>query len=318
MQISWKCLTGEASESVPEGRARSDLPEGDRALQQALLCGRKFVVADIIDDKLSSKVNPASGTDAELIQLFNAWYDLVMLYGKCDMTKESDVFPAISGIAKAIANATGSRYVAGLWQQDLHRGLLWTAPSSTNSKSDLRNYRAPSWSWASLRRTCTFHVREVLQTGRVRTGLFKILRVGLETSEINPFGGVTAGELSVTGLLKRAHPRGIEGEEIFEGISPDNDRSSLFDLEQRCAIGYYFPDNVDRKYLTEIWCSPVMTETHANPWRDTGKSSNNEDARCLALYPISKTDRIYMRVGLVWILDFGWFDDDTEFSFSII
>jgi hypothetical protein len=279
---------------------------------------RKFVLADIVDDKLSSKVSPASGTDAELIQLFNAWYDLVMLYGKCDMTKESDVFPAISGIAKAIANATGSRYVAGLWQQDLHRGLLWTAPSSTNSKSDLRNYRAPSWSWASLRRTCTFHVREVLQTGRVRTGLFKIRNASLETSEINPFGGVTAGELSVTGLLKRAHPRGIEGEEIFEEISSDNDRSSLFDLEGRCAVGYYFPDNVDRKYLTEIWCSPVMTEAHANPWRDTGKSPNNEDARCLALYPISKTDGIYMRVGLVWILDFGWFDDHTVFSFSII
>ena len=89
----------------------------------------------------------------------------------------------------------------------------------------------------------------------------------------------------------------------------------MFDLEQGCTVGYYFFDNVDRQYLTEIWCSPVMTETHPDPW---GDAKRPVDARGLALYPISKTDRIYMRVGLVWVLDFGWFDDEKPLSFSVI
>jgi hypothetical protein len=85
----------------------------------------------------------------ELTQVHNAWYDLVSLYTECELTIASDIFPAISGIASCVASAAQDCYVAGLWTDDIHRGLLWSAPDSTTCKPDLRQYRAPSWSWAS-------------------------------------------------------------------------------------------------------------------------------------------------------------------------
>ncbi|KAF2264371.1 HET-domain-containing protein, partial [Lojkania enalia] len=112
-QMSWLCRTEEASERVPEGTSNIGSEEG-------------------------------------LTDLYNSWYDLVMLYGKCDLTVKSDIFPAISGIARGIGRATGDEYYAGHWKNDFHRGLLWTAPDSTVSKAELRGYRAPSWSWASI------------------------------------------------------------------------------------------------------------------------------------------------------------------------
>ncbi|KAI9773272.1 MAG: hypothetical protein M1839_002184 [Geoglossum umbratile] len=325
-QMSWKCCTEEASERAPEGILMlTSSTGGDKTLQQALLGLRKFTLADISDNKISSGVNSTSKADSELMELYNAWYDLVTLYGKCKLTNETDIFPAISGLATVIANATGDRYVAGLWQHDLHRGLLWTAPSSTNALPSLRNYRSPSWSWASLKGTCNFHVREVLQLGKVRTSLFAIDQAQSHAlSEANPFGEVISGELRITGLLRRAHPKGIDSEKVFEEISKGEDRETLFDLEQRLPIGYYYPDNNDREYLTEIWCSPVMTEERIkHPWGvdslDGGEqTARTVDAHCLALYPLSRTDSIYMRVGVVWVLDFGWFEGREASSFSII
>ncbi|KAF2180132.1 HET-domain-containing protein, partial [Zopfia rhizophila CBS 207.26] len=127
MQMSWLCRTEEASERVPEGTSRFiDLKHSDKAFRSAIL------------------------GFTSLINLYNSWYDLVMLYGKCSLTVKSDIFPAISGIARAIGRATGDEYYAGHWRNDLHRGLLWTAPDSTASHVDLREHRAPSWSWASL------------------------------------------------------------------------------------------------------------------------------------------------------------------------
>jgi Heterokaryon incompatibility protein (HET) len=316
MQLSWICRTEEASERVPEGTSRLiETADGGRVLRHALLGLKKFTLTDIVDDKLSSEVNPASGTDAELMGLYNAWYDLVTLYGKCKLTKEADIFPAISGVATAISNSTGDKYVAGLWQHDLHRGLLWTAPDSTNALTDLRKYRAPSWSWASLKGTCNFHVRQILQSSRVRTGLFTIERAQSHaSSKANPFGEIASGELRIAGLLKCAHPKGVDGEQAFRQISQDEDRQSLFDLEQGVPVGFYYPDNIDRKYLAEIWCSPVITEERGG----YPSGGHRIDAQCLALYPLNKVDSIYMRVGFVWVQDFSWFNGLTKSLFCII
>ena len=64
------------------------------------------------------------------------------------MSHESDMLPAISTIAGQIRGATGYTYLAGLWQEDLHTGLLWYADGP---KATPRIWRAPSWSWAQLR-----------------------------------------------------------------------------------------------------------------------------------------------------------------------
>ena len=56
-------------------------------------------------------------------------------------------FAAISSLAREISQQSKMTYKAGVWVEDFHLGLLW----SVNCRGSLpKQYRAPSWSWASL------------------------------------------------------------------------------------------------------------------------------------------------------------------------
>jgi hypothetical protein len=323
MQLSWKCSMMVASENIPEGVHDFDMTPGDRLLRQALVGLKKFSSGRDIPSAIAAWPNISHSTAEELTDLYNAWYDLVSLYGKCALTKESDIFPAISGIAKAIANATGDRYIAGLWKHDLHRGLLWSAPDSTSSKPGLRRYRAPSWSWASLKATCTFYVREISQASLiVDKGHFRINNIICLGTEVSPYGEVAGAKLDISGLLKRAHPRGDDSnEEVFRKITDSSDRHSLFDLEGQRTVGYYFADNIATRFLTEIWCCPVITEKdgihHEGLPNFAEHSPRPIEARCLALVAINENERIFVRVGSAWVQDFTWFSNCKSSNFSI-
>ncbi|CAM6006497.1 unnamed protein product [Sphagnum balticum] len=54
-----------------------------------------------------------------------------------------------TGIAKEIRSRIGETYTyrAGLWQEDIHRGLLWSTKGQAIVGSQ---YSGPSWSWASV------------------------------------------------------------------------------------------------------------------------------------------------------------------------
>src|ERR1700761_9413133 len=110
MQMSWKCRTWDASEMIPEGTRKY---YGYGSLEETLapiIQGRKFFGSAANTPPLAQTC-----TAEELMALHNAWFDLITLYGKCGLTIKSDIFPAISGIARLIANATGDRYYAGIW-----------------------------------------------------------------------------------------------------------------------------------------------------------------------------------------------------------
>ena len=49
-----------------------------------------------------------------LLELYDRWYDLVKQYSSLELKYESDIFPALSGIAGLVHQATGDGYVAGL------------------------------------------------------------------------------------------------------------------------------------------------------------------------------------------------------------
>jgi hypothetical protein len=77
-------------------------------------------------------------------------------YSPRQLTFPSDKLPAISGLASkfhGIAEACnrGSRYLAGLWEKDLMMELSWRLDTKQESFHPIpREYRAPSWSWASV------------------------------------------------------------------------------------------------------------------------------------------------------------------------
>ncbi|KAF2135667.1 uncharacterized protein K452DRAFT_238935, partial [Aplosporella prunicola CBS 121167] len=57
--------------------------------------------------------------------IFWNWYQEASKYARKQLTFPIDRFPAISSLAKVVAKRTSSRYLAGIWEKDLHQGLLW-------------------------------------------------------------------------------------------------------------------------------------------------------------------------------------------------
>jgi len=83
---------------------------------------------------------PSKGSDS--------WNNIVETYSQLALTVESDKLSAISGIAKAVQQHTGSFYAAGLWSSHLPRGLGWGKHQSAQKRPS--QWRAPTWSWASV------------------------------------------------------------------------------------------------------------------------------------------------------------------------
>lgn len=81
----------------------------------------------------------------------NQWYSNLIgdRYSRCDMAFKHDKLVAISGLAKLIHDKTSITYFAGHWfpNETWFQGSLGWQRDFAGSKS--REYRAPSWSWAS-------------------------------------------------------------------------------------------------------------------------------------------------------------------------
>jgi hypothetical protein len=75
------------------------------------------------------------------------------------ITEESDKLPAISGVAQQMHLITEDSYLAGLWKASLHFELMWLQDAAAEDSHHAKRpttYRAPSWSWASVKGTVTF------------------------------------------------------------------------------------------------------------------------------------------------------------------
>jgi hypothetical protein len=74
-----------------------------------------------------------------------SWRLLIENYTKLNFTKESDLLPALAGMAEhQMRLRPGDTYIAGMWKNSLLEDLLFK-----NSRGRRSNSNAPTWSWAS-------------------------------------------------------------------------------------------------------------------------------------------------------------------------
>jgi hypothetical protein len=108
-----------------------------------------------------------------------AWYKCVSDFSKRRLTQASDKLAAIAGLASKFCEIENVKYIAGLWDRDLFYGMTWrkygprewceepwlylAATADLNLSADLfvppSEYRAPSWSWASVNGSITWETQ---------------------------------------------------------------------------------------------------------------------------------------------------------------
>jgi hypothetical protein len=140
---------------------------------------------------IDSEGQPSISKDASL----KFWYRLLWIYGKRKLSKPSDKLPAISGIASIFARRLNDQYVAGLWRSDLIGSLSWQSPNCKR----VREYRAPSWSWASVDGIIGFTPEFLYKP------LATIIDVKVDLKGANPYGEVSEGRIKICAPMIRLY-----------------------------------------------------------------------------------------------------------------
>lgn len=179
-QIHWFCRSACRREGFPDRGLNKSFPPDGRELFRMPL-----------------RTEPLDQTiiGLEMDGPLSWWYrTLYASYVRRGIAMHKDLLPAIAGVAEKIAERTAYHYKAGLWLEDIHRGLLWQASYTVARPAETS---CPSWSWAST---------NVLWFGGDRT-LFPctyesgpratILDVTVINTDNNLFGEATSASLAL-------------------------------------------------------------------------------------------------------------------------
>ncbi|KAG4432730.1 hypothetical protein IFR05_011786 [Cadophora sp. M221] len=82
-------------------------------------------------------------------QAHTSWQQIVTAYSHRTLTKDSDKLMAIMGIAKFTGSIMQDTFLAGLWESQLWRDLLWSSDLPYGG-ARLTSIKLPTWSWASV------------------------------------------------------------------------------------------------------------------------------------------------------------------------
>ncbi|KAI0378548.1 HET-domain-containing protein [Hypomontagnella monticulosa] len=156
-QMFWECFTEFKCE---DGRTFTGDSDG-------------HVMAEFMRIRKRIGVSTSQGTELE----WEAWYQLLEEYTTRNFTVSTDKLPAMDGAAALFKSTkTTATYVAGLWKEDIARGLLWCANyyhmpgrkvwgiSDIDKISKLSKppkKRGPSWSWAAVDGQLDFWARKI-------------------------------------------------------------------------------------------------------------------------------------------------------------
>lgn len=204
--------------------------------------------------------------------MYSLWYRVVKDFNRRMLTFESDRLPAISALAEQMSSIVNDAYAAGLWKRHLIQGLEWYIYQANPPWQGIvrsTEYRAPTWSWASLEMRP--HELDPVDSRGRPMGPSALTVWDAATSEDSepsltvldvswrladdgvPFGPVLDATLKVRGRLIRARVFSryrsawsdvLSAEEILEDISPESRlEQEAYDREPRC------PEQPPRKVL---------------------------------------------------------------------
>jgi hypothetical protein len=140
-------------------------------------------------------------------QLFQSgeWLEIVMRYSSRNLTKASDKLPALSGLAHEYQMRWRDDYLAGLWRKDLWKSLLWRRNEAYSLPEPKRpaEYRAPTWSWASIDGRIEFDIDILDEECQIH-----INSASTELSGSDPMGQVSGGKIELRAVMVKMDPYG--------------------------------------------------------------------------------------------------------------
>jgi hypothetical protein len=192
-QLFWECRELEACEAYPGGTPKIPYhPVLNLKIAIPMQGSDFFQEGQATDAVRPNRADP----------FLNYWGSIVELYCRGLLTMSGDKLVALSGIADEAQELLKDDYLAGLWRRTLLEELIWVADDE-HPGSSLRfrpnEYRAPSWSWASLEGRVSYY--ECLPSSH-ESGCHWASVVDAQVTPISSkTGQVSGGLLKISGRL---------------------------------------------------------------------------------------------------------------------
>ncbi|RDI82270.1 hypothetical protein Vi05172_g7655 [Venturia inaequalis] len=191
-QVTWFCRECEACEAFPRG-----VPI--RAWQEREMGGRLYqgIFYHQVKQAIHGKAPDTDEGGAGRHTLYNSWKMIVTEYTRRNLTFGSDKLAALNGITNLMAQKMHCKNHAGiLYRKDdpcTISQLLWFPVEPTHRPEE---YRAPSWSWASVEGAIRF-----MHQSTSESIMSTVEYMEVQTEAGNTSGQVIGGTLCITGPL---------------------------------------------------------------------------------------------------------------------
>jgi hypothetical protein len=232
-QLFFECNEVNACESFPRG-----MPDVIFGVRRASIKVDSVFTSYTLPDG-----NNNVGMDEHLF-----WDSVVSIYAGRDLTKSGDKLVALSGIASMSQAITKDNYYAGLWESRFCTQLLWSILGCRRSNSELSQrpseYRAPSWSWASLDGRL-YWAQMTLDRPPLSVSLVKVLSVETFPLTTETTGQLSGGYCLLRGVLRQAD------------VYTDSSRNSALTLEGSSELLGFLPDVAMPEGKIGVVCLPV-------------------------------------------------------------
>ncbi|KAK7997629.1 hypothetical protein PG989_005669 [Apiospora arundinis] len=181
---------------------------GDSDVDKGLSSQKSIISTSSIDSSIFSNMLPQPQSNTRETNLAK-YLQVIIDYSFRQAGRLDDKLAAFEQTAKnwAISRSrTSSRYLAGLWEDDMPRELLWCRNYYWEDKSwvgdSTSGTTTPSWSWASIQSPITWQdLNDLVWPGYT----IEIIDCEVEPlSRLHPFGKVKWGTLTVRGYVRQA------------------------------------------------------------------------------------------------------------------
>ncbi|KAJ8106464.1 hypothetical protein OPT61_g9521 [Boeremia exigua] len=198
-RVHFNCKHGVYSENLPASTTGSFHPFSQ-------------VIQEYKDAIAEPDPEPASQHETEKwahMMLYLEWYGKMQTEYNCRaLTYREDKLAAIAGLASAMAEVVKDKYIAGIWEKELLRGLLWSTASSRETWTQHLAFlqapdksHLPSWSWLKCKGSsaCGTTRAPILEGEMVPECV--VLDVQLDLTTPSEFGQINSAALSIEGQV---------------------------------------------------------------------------------------------------------------------
>lgn len=273
--------------------------------------------------------------NAEVQETGMFWFNLVVQFSALRLIYESDRLPALSGIASYFEAPMHSKYLAGMWEGDLARALLWyIGPAWSSVSGRPLPLRAPTWSWASIDLDKDFNILMYPFLTNIYLGFtadpsFRIVEAYCQTKAANPYGAVQDGSLTIQAqlvptILTKDHSITQTSTELVIDVDVDEEDLVKIDHDNmRPDVSLNGHNSIEVPSGTVVYCVLVGRQELDSSGRIELPTSFPpipatfiEYALVLRLSNPSK--KKFQRIGLLETPKYsGWFDRPSKDTFVI-